>query len=530
MFDNLITFFTNNYPSAANKAKRDARAAAGMPAALEPMLAQVAAAKHKKRSFDSAAQNRVNSFWAQSQLTSNAEVLKSLQTLRARSRDLFRNSDYAKKFQRLLRQNVIGPAGIVMQNKARESSGALDAYANTAIQAAWNLFVKKENFDVSGRLSKINAEKLVITTVAIDGESFVRKVANFPNSVSKFAIQFIDADRIPLHLNDAHQQIFAGIKFDEWGRPLGYYVSKRQENPLLVNPASLASFQDCDYVPAAEMLHLFVHDFPGQLRGVPWAHTALLRLGQLGEFEKAELVAAIMGASQAGFFEKTDAEALAPGEDSEDSDYGGFSYELQPGMLTALPPGVTFKPYSPTAPTGNVLPFVKTQLRGAASGLGISYTSMSNDMEGVSYSTARTAMLDEREFYKELQSMLIEDFCQPIYDAWLDSVLLRNLAGSLPYAKLAKFSAAVWRPRGFMWIDPKTEVDANAQAVKSGFKSFSDVLAEQGRDVEETFRAIAEERALADSLGLLLETIVVPGYVVPIPNNQQQQAGDGTAP
>lgn len=477
----------------------------------------------QQRSFQAGVVDRINAFWSQQSVSSNAELYLYLPVLRHRSRELFRNNDYMRKYTRLIRHNVAGPKGIQLQNKALDANGSPDRYANAAIEAAWATFTRKENFDTAGALSYAAACKLIPVTKGIDGEAFTRTVKNFSPSKARIAVQFIESERVPVSLNDPAQGISMGIKYDGYGRPLGYYVVKPQRNVLLQQNTTAVSASDCDYYPASEIQHHFTVEFPGQQRGIPSAHTALLRLGQLTEYEKAELMAAWLGASQAGFFEKEDVDALAPGEDDTDDEYGdgGFTVEIKPGTWTALPPGVKPTPYSPNHPNGNVGPFVKAQLQGAASGLGVAYTSLSSDMQGVSYSTARTAMLDERDMWRDMQQELIEGFCVPVYEAFLESVLFHDLAGGLPLSKKDKFNAPVWRPRGFAWIDPQVETDANVTSVKAGFKSLSDVLAESGRDFEETVTQIAAEQKRIKELGLSLPELQA-AIAKPVATQDQQ--------
>lgn len=463
--------------------------------------AKIQPRKRSKRGFDSAAVNRLTAGWLRNALSSNAEVQKSLGMLRSRSLDLYRNSDYIKKFVKMLRSNVVGPQGILCQSKVRDNNGALDTYANGIIDREFALFSRAVNFDVTGKLSRAEAERLYIQTVALNGEAFVRKVRNYSASRHKFAVQFIDPALVPETLTIPDRNIQMGIQFDEWGRPVAYYVLKdaaKQTSPTV---------EACTRIPADEMLHAFLAEFPGQLRGVPWTHTTILRLQQLGEFEKASLVAAIVGSSQAGFFEQTDETgggSVAGMIGEEDDDFGGLSLDVQAGTFTALPRGVTFKPYTPSQPNGNVGQFLKSMLRGVSSGLGVSYNMLSSDMEGVSYSSIRSAQLEERDTWRELQAFVRDTFLIPVFEAWLDSALMHGLLGSLPYSKFDKFNSPVWRARGFTWIDPQSEATANDIGLKNGSNSLTRVLGEQGIDVEEHIRQLAEERALLEKYGVTL--------------------------
>ena len=237
-----------------------------------------------------------------------------------------------------------------------------------------------------------------------------------------------------------------------------------------------------------------------QPRGIPWMISAMLRLQMLGGYEEAELIAARIGASKMGFFTSDDAD----GYDGEGEDAEGFlTMEAEPGVFEQLPKGVGLETFDPSHPNSQFGAFVKAALRGVASGVNVSYNSLANDLEGVNYSSIRQGALDERDHWRVLQQWTIEQFNQPVFDAWLKAFLTSKLT-TLPGRKLHKFNAPVWSPRGWQWIDPLKEVKANAEAVANGFKNRTDVLAEQGRDFEETLQALAAENELIESLGISL--------------------------
>ena len=72
-----------------------------------------------------------------------------------------------------------------------------------------------------------------------------------------------------------------------------------------------------------------------------------------------------------------------------------------------------------------------------------------------------------------------------------------------PMVKFEKFAEnMVFRPRGFSWVDPLKEINANIVGLQNGVLSLQDGAAHYGRDVEEVFEAV--ERELAESHGISL--------------------------
>ena len=147
--------------------------------------------------------------------------------------------------------------------------------------------------------------------------------------------------------------------------------------------------------------------------------------------------------------------------------------------------------------------FVKQTLRAISSGLGVSYISLANDLEGVNYSSIRQGALDERDHYRTMQRFTIDHFCAPIYRAWLEMALFSDTL-NLPAAKLEKFHRPIWRPRGWQWVDPLKETNALVVQMQNGISTYQDALGHYGRDVEEQFEQLERERELAAAKGIEL--------------------------
>jgi lambda family phage portal protein len=176
----------------------------------------------------------------------------------------------------------------------------------------------------------------------------------------------------------------------------------------------------------------------------------------------------------------------------------------EPGTFHQLPQGVDFKAFDPTHPTTAFGDFEKAILRGIASGLGVSYYALANDLTAVSYSSIRAGELADRDFYKTLQQLTIRHFVEPVFRAWL---LQAMTAGTviLPVTKYGKFADnAHFRARGFAWVDPQREISAHVIGLQNGLVSLQDVANNYGRDVEEVFEQVQLEAQLAQQFGIKL--------------------------
>jgi lambda family phage portal protein len=458
--------------------------------------------KFARRGFAAAKVDRFTKGWATTNKSADAELFAALRTLRARSRDLAINDDYVARFLSMVKSNVVGPRGIGLQNRAREDNGKLDTVANQLIEDGWKSWGQPGICTIDGRLSFIDACSLFVETVARDGECFVKMVRRPQVNRFGFALQFIDADFLDETFNEALKNgrtIRLSIEYDDTDRPLAYHFLQKHPNAVLTT----LDLNKRQRVPAEDIIHGYITRRVEQGRGYPWTSQSLRRLKMLAGYEHAELVAARVGASKMGFFLEPAGEEYV-GDDVE-NDFDPVT-EAEPGTFDRLPAGTDFKSWTPDHPVAAFEAFVLSILRGAASGLGVSYVGLTNDLRGVSYSSIRQGALDERDHWRMLQTWAVEHFVNRVYQNWL-KMALTTQAIPLPLGKLNKFNAPIWRPRGWTWIDPLKEVKANTEAIQNNLKSLAAALAEQGVDIEDVLLDNQIAAELADKYGQQLSIL-----------------------
>jgi len=452
----------------------------------------------RRRSYEAGAINRLLNNWTTTPKTADEAIKGNLRNMRARSRDLSRNNDYARKYGEMVKTNVIGTNGIVMQSKAKRPDGTFDKLDNESIEKAWKLWGRKPNCSANGKLSWIDMQRCVVETVARDGEILIRKIRGADNPFG-YALQLIECDHLDEDLNKDLQggnRIKMGVEINQWEKPVNYWLLQNHPGE---NTTSLFG-KHYNKIPAKDIIHLFVTNRPGQTRGVPWVASAMTRLHQLGEYEEAEVVAARVSACKMGFFKPDSGGEGYIGDDVDSM--GNTVSEAAPGTMELLPPGMDFQSFDPNHPSGNFSPFVKSTLRGIASGLNVSYNSLASDLEGVNFSSIRSGVLEERQNWRMVQSWLIEHFHQDVYLEWLRLAFINGQLGSIPQQRFDKFSTPKWQARGWEWVDPLKDAKANLQEIQMGTKSRSDVLAEKGKDIEEVFDQLKAEADMAERVGI----------------------------
>jgi len=231
-----------------------------------------------------------------------------------------------------------------------------------------------------------------------------------------------------------------------------------------------------------------------------------------------------MGASKTMIYERQQGyDGEFQGQKNEE---GEFIEELEPGMVGISPEGYTAKLLDPTHPNGNFGQFNKEMLKGIASGLGISYPTLGSDLENVNYTSSRTGLLEERDFYKVIQQNRIENLAEKIFERWLKMALLTG-AVKLPFIKFDKFNAPQFFGRRWQWVDPLKDVEANKQALACGFTTLSDILAESGRDLLETLETLKREKDLIKEYGLTLEPLPTSPLVFDNPKKTNSKTEGG---
>lgn len=479
-------------------------------------------AQHKRR-FDAAQFNRLTASWVSAERSINTELRADLDALRRRSRDLSKNSPLGRKFLQMVANNVAGPKGFNLQARATDGTKP-DTLANNAIEAAYADWSKPRHCDVAGRLSFRQMTRAVARAVARDGEALVRMRQGADNPYG-FAVQFLDSERLDTTLNReasaGKPQIIMGVEMNEDGRPLAYWLIT---SPIGSNPAARQRAR----IPADEILHIFITDDPEQVRGIPWMHAVMLATNDLKGYNHAAIVAARIGASKMGFFTSPDGDPT-PVSDGEDSAGMPFT-EADPGQFGMLPPGYDFKSFDPDYPHANYAAFVKEHKRDIASGMGVAYNALANDLEGVNFSSIRSGTLEERDGWMMAQDEIIEMFCEPIYSAWLDSALLAGAilmpnGSALPASKRQKFMAHEFQGRRWQWVDPLKDINASVVAIENGLASPYTIAAQQGLDAEDVLDDIARFQAAAKARNV---TLGKPAPEAPVPVDPPEDTGAKT--
>ena len=440
-------------------------------------------ARIQQRLYAGAGANRLNADWNPINTSADSELITSLRVLRARSRELVRDNEYAKNAVRIIKNNVIG-TGIGMQPTVSTAGGKLVERINAEIAETWTAWCDKDSCHTAGKLHFSDVERLAVGLLVTDGEVLLRKVRQPFGRDNRipFALEIIEADRlIDFWTSTTNPEngnsIRMGVEHDPWMRPVAYWFHPNHPGDYQFSTFVASRFIR---VPADEIIHLHLVDRWPQTRGEPWFHAVIKRLNNMGGYEEAEIVAARAAASVMGIIESPDLPL------SDDVQAGQRVTDLQPGTIQHLLPGEKFTGFDPSRPNANLDPFMRYMLRAVAAAIGCSYESLSRDYSQSNYSSSRLALLDDRDLWRVLQGWMAVNFRAEIHREWMAAAVMANALPSIRdyYSNKGKYQKVRFKPRGWSWIDPAKEVQAFKTAVRCGFMTVSDVIGQTHADAE----------------------------------------------
>ncbi|HRJ90091.1 MAG TPA: phage portal protein [Pyrinomonadaceae bacterium] len=468
--------------------------------------------KALKRTFTAARVNRLTSEWIYGPTNTNQILRGDLRRLRERSEDLARNNPYARKFLHLLRNNIVGK-GFTLQVRPSGKSLKTDRDLASLVENAFYQWGKRETCSASGKLCWVEACQLFVRHLAVSGEALVRFVRDSRNPW-RFSLRFYSPAWLDENYNDTLQngnRVIMSVEVDDNDRPVAYYFTQPVGEWQRRQPERRRT-----RVPAEEVIHAFIcEEGEDQARGIPWMHAAAMRLRMFDAYEEAELVGKRTEACQMAFvIPPMDDASPTPATEDDEGNRIQSVQEMEPGVISELPPGYSLQPLQPKQDPG-ARDFKKTALRGGSAGLDVSYHSLAGDLEAVNYSSAKIGGLEERDNYANLQQFVIRAFCEPVYRAWLEAATLTKML-DLPAKSLERVREPFFRGRGWTWVEPLKEANAYVIGLENKFFTITDILADRGIDVEDHFETIRKERELAESYGIDL-TFGKPAAEAPAP-------------
>ena len=418
----------------------------------------------------------------------DATVSMAGERLRRNARHLDQNHDITRGAFDKLCQFVIGPSGIAIEPLPRGRDGKIhSAFAETLIEefARWS-----EWPEVTWEHDWIATQLLLGRSLFRDGEVLVQLISGDYSGLDHgtnvpFSLELIEADQLPLDYNDPSKGITQGVERDAWGRPRAFHIYK-------THPGAMFGFSTTGMsgslkrIPSENLLHLKLTDRIRQARGVTQTASVLRRLNEIKNYEDSERIAAEMAASMTGYIKR-----LVPDLFDNEATYKPTekrTFDFVPGMMfDDLQPGEDVGLIDSKRPNPQVENFRRGQLRAAAPGFRVGYSSLARDYDG-SYSSQRQELVEQQPLYEMMSALFIGQFVRPVWQRFVETAVLSKSILVPSDVDPLTLSRASYAPPVMPWIDPLKEMKSYVEGVDNRFMSPQQVIRSRRGNPNEVLR------------------------------------------
>lgn len=469
-------------------------------AAYERMAYRMALAEQQRAmGYDAANYDRLNRNWYARNEPAEWSDQADRDTVRARARDMERNSDFMNSIVRAYRRNVYG-AGYRLRATTDNSS------INQELEKLWLRWCKKQHCDVSGTQGFKALMRMAVERKKVDGGIIILKCYTDDDFIP-LKLQLIEVDMLddmaqsPRYAGD---RVSGGIELNRYNKPVGYFLRQYSTDGM---PTDEVKWYD-----AKDVIFYYTRQRPTQIREMSDMAPSIPRIRDVTEFFRALSVKERIMACLSVFITKelpVSTGRINGGGAHPDREYQGKT--LTPGMINYLNPGDKVNTVQPSGQSADAAQHIKQQLKILGAGQGLSYEATSRDMSESNYSSARQGAIEDELTYEEDVEQLME-IMDEIYETFVISAWLKGYIQAADFwpNKHAYFRHE-WKKPPKKWIDPVKETNANKIAVSTGQKTYADMAAENGRDWREQIDEIAEVQEYARARGVSIGEVSTNG-------------------
>jgi len=403
----------------------------------------------------------------------NSIVSMDARQLRDQARHLERDLDVADNALNVLVQNIVG-SGIDVLAAPRLPGQPINRALAEQVDDLWDSWWDAP--EVTGMHDYGACQQLLARTWMRDGESYYQDlIGPVPGLVHgtavPYSIEMIEPDLIPLELTDPGRNILQGVEKNAWGRPVAYHVYK--QHPGDAYGATLETKR-----VSADILHGIrnvkrLH----QVRGLSVFASAMSRFEDVKDYEESERIAAKVAASMCAYIKKGNPDRY--GENA-----GGVAGQMVVPDVPAdrelrFVPGIVFDDLmagedigmiDSNRPNPNAANWRMDQLRAAAGGIGVSYSSLTLNYDGT-YSAQRQELVEKWGGYLMLAERFIALAVRKQRMRFIEAAVLSGKLRMPRGWQLRNLAASTYVRPVMPWIDPLKEAYGRGEAEDRGWTS-----------------------------------------------------------
>lgn len=455
------------------------------------------------------------------------DIGANVQILRERSRDAFMGIPLAAAAVETLDTNVIGEGLFPAPNVDGEVLGldeqeTADLNRELADKFAWWANDPRE-CDFAARDSFYIQQSTAFKSMLLSGDCPVlMPLKARPQTMFELKLRVLEADRVhnPLVNVDPTLNIFSGVELDDDGQLLAYWIGEHPLSALRLKARTIGLQSTVRVQPFGEasgrrnMVMLIKPERPEQRRGVPILSVCLELLKQHGRYIDSTVVAAVIQSYFTAFITSEFPDPtifdslLTDAQKAEITNLNPYNVQLGPGIVNFMRPGHAVNFANPTMPQSTFGEFTISVAKFIGAALGIPYEVLLKQFNA-SYSASRAALLDFWKRVRKYRALMIDQFCQPIYEEWLaDAIALGRIErfkGGFddPLIRHAMLGC-IWTGSSAGSLDPQKEVAAADQKVKCGFSTIERESAElNGSNYRDNIRQQSVEQTEFEDADLI---------------------------
>lgn len=464
-----------------------------------------------------------------------SDIDMNLSTLRARSADLYMGTPVAAGAINTSRTNVIG-AGLHLSPRPKYKLLGISAEESAEwarkTKGEFELWAISKFCDITHKNNFYDMQDIAYINYLIDGNSFAIFNYRQPTIYNPYAlrIKMVEASRIsnPNSTNvngpvspwtitttnpDNGNKIINGVEIDNDGAIVAYFVcNKYPYDPTNMKAPEWIRIEAFGEKTGQPNILQICHDErPEQYRGVPYLSPVLETVKQLGRYQQAELMAAVIKS----FFTIFITEEAGSGGDfplnstvtnNKRVTLDKNKLELAAGTINNLPPGYDVKTVDAQRSMSTFVDFFQENVKQIGAALEIPDEVITKHFAS-SYTAARGALLQAWSVFKMRRTWFTRDFNQPVYETWLAEAIAIGRVEAPgffedPLKRLA-WCNAEWYGPVMGILDPVKEIEGAVMRQQVGIETGEQTAAEMtGTSYEENLERLAIERAQRKKLGL----------------------------
>ena len=287
-------------------------------------------------------------------INQNAQITDRMDRdiVRARARDLERNSDIMNGVIKAFKRNVVG-SGFKLKITIPENQELCKE-----LNELWEEWCKARNCDITGTQNFTEMLRMAAVRKKVDGGILFVKVFT-KDGLLPLKLQLMEVDSLDISQRTPHSKdnrVVDGIEFDAYSKPVGYWFRQFAPDGFTLLPPK--------YIEAKNVIFYFTKTRPTQIREISDLSPSVTRVRDITEFMTAVSVKERIAACLSVFVKKVMPTAGSGFGRAGANNSNLMSYNektLAPGMITELNAGDEIQVVNPSGQSSDASTFIAIQ-------------------------------------------------------------------------------------------------------------------------------------------------------------------------